>query len=77
MATWMEGNNMTGVRLFTANAILSVAEFDNDAIRERQPNERVHLRYGGMVDCVMCNSDGIWLDSVERWVKHPFRCDPT
>lgn len=67
----------TTVRLLTPNAVLSVAEFDNNAIREREPNERIHLRMGDdKTKCLMCASTGIWVDGIDRWVKHPFRCDP-
>lgn len=67
----------TVVRLQSELGVLVAAEFSNDGIREREPNERVHLRIGeDTTACLMCHSKGIWLDDMDRWIKHPFRCDP-
>lgn len=76
-------NKVTSVRLLSPNGELVVAEFSNGStckgagIREREPNERVHLRQGDdKTKCLMCASTGIWVEDTDRWVKHPFRCDP-
>lgn len=68
---------VTTVRLLSSIGVLVAGEFDTGSIREREPSERVHLRIGDdKAKCLMCGSKGIWLDDTDRWVKHPFRCDP-
>lgn len=72
-----ETHMTTSVRLLSPSGELVVAEFNHGSVREREPSERVHLRQGDdKTRCLMCSSTGIWVEDTDRWVKHPFRCDP-
>lgn len=48
-------------------------------LREREPEERVHLRGDNeSVSCSMCGNltgpQAPWMDSLDKWASHPMRC---
>ncbi len=51
---------------------------ETEGLRDRWPDELVHLRQGEYEGCVMCGMItgpySPWMDKIDRWQEHPMRC---